>query len=335
MTRLTMKTLLRLFLFIPFITLVGHLNNCKANTEENPVLTSIDNVKQPEFVFALEQPINDSNKNTIYSPTILFAWDEIRNRKGTPILNDLVNIDFKLLNKSILYQNTLNKEEYNTEVNIEGIEISAKASFEKSLFFEPKLQRSETPLIFDNQKIKAFGMHDYKEAIAKNVKLLYYKNDNLFIVALKPKEENQQIILAKGIDSIKSLQEGVQKINSLTALNDPYNLTSDDKISIPLISFNLYTHYRKLEGTKFTTEKDIQKYTLSEAYQRTMFVLNESGSKIKSEAAVKAKADSVAAVYQPKNILFDRPFIIIMKHTNKVNPYFAARIANPELLIRY
>ncbi|MFV0537644.1 MAG: serpin family protein [Dysgonomonas sp.] len=320
--------------FILLVTLLCFFKSCKTNTEENPVLTSIDNLNQTEFVFALEQQVNDSN-NIIYTPTILFAWDEIRNSIGIPILKDSINFDFKLLNQSTSHKNSLNKDEYNTEINIEGREITAKANFVKSLFFEPKFQKSEIPLTFDNQKIKAFGMYDYEEAISKNVKLLYYKNEGLFIVALKPKEENQQIILAKGIDSIKSLQEGIQKINFLTSLNSPDELTSDDKISIPLISFNIDTYYKKLEEIKFTTEGDTQKYILTKAYQQTMFVLNESGTKIESEAIIKAKADSIAATYQPKNLIFDRPFIVIMKHTGKENPYFVARIANSELLIRY
>ena len=329
-----MKTRLRPFLFIPFVTLVCYLNGCKTNSEKDPVLTSVDDLKQTEFIFALEQPINNRN-NTVYAPTVLFAWDEIKNIIGNPTLNDSINYDFVLLNRSTLYQHSLNKEEYNTEVHIEGLEIAAKANFEKSLSFEPKFQKSKTPLIFDNQEIKAFGMRDYEKDIARNVKLLYYNNDDLFIVALMPKEENQLIILAKGINNIRSLQEGIQKIDSLANLNNPYSLSLEDEISIPLISFDLETHYKKLEGTKFATERDSQKYILTEVYQRTMFTLNESGSKIKSEAVLKAKADSVAMLHQSKNLIFDKPFIVLLKHTDKKNPYFVTRIANTELLTRY
>lgn len=329
-----MKPLLKPFLFIPFITLMCYLNSCNINSEKDPVLTSVESLKQTEFVFALEQPINNSN-NTVYAPTVLLAWAEIKNIIGNPILNDSINYDFNLLNSSILHQNSLNKEEYNTEVYIEGLEITAKANFEKSLIFEPKFQKSKTPLIFDNQEIKAFGMHDYEKDIAENVKLLYYKDDDLFIIALMPKEENQLIVLAKGIDNIRSLQEGIQKIDSLTSLNSSYRLALEDQISVPLISFDLETHYKNLEGTKFTTEKDSQRYTLTEVYQRTMFTLNESGSKIKSEAVLKAKADSVAMLHQFKNLIFDKPFIVLLKHTDKENPYFVTRIANTELLTRY
>ncbi|MBK9329750.1 MAG: hypothetical protein IPM95_10660 [Sphingobacteriales bacterium] len=40
-------------------------------------VTSLDNLKQTDFVITLENPISE-NKNIIYAPAFLYAWDKIK-----------------------------------------------------------------------------------------------------------------------------------------------------------------------------------------------------------------------------------------------------------------
>ena len=68
--------------------------------------------------------------------------------------------------------------------------------------------------------------------------------------------------------------------------------------------------------------------------QRTAFVLNEKGAEVESET-IMAVTDSTSAVMerpQPKNLIFDKPFLILLKRTDSKNPYFAMFVANNELM---
>jgi hypothetical protein len=328
---------MRIFILITSCILsILSFNSCKTDVEDKPILICIDSLKQTEFVLALEKPINDTD-NIIYTPTILFAWDEIRQLTGATFYKDSLYSDFDLLNKSMLFRNSMNKEEYKTETEINGAFITSKAFFEKSLSFEPKFQKSEIPIRFNGMKAKAFGMYEYDEEIARNIKLLYYQSDDRFILSLMPKDKSQQIIMAKGMDSIKSLYEGIEMVKSLSGTNTQYDITPIDYVLIPVVSFNLDKFYKELEGKRFfTDENKAEGFTLLSTYQRTMFVLNETGAKVESEAEIKVKADSISAIQpKPKRLVFDQPFLIIMKHIEKENPYFVAIIANTELLTKY
>src|SRR5450432_3981000 len=76
-----------------------------------PNPTSINSLQQTEFVATLENNIAN-HKNVIYCPTLLFAWDMVKeSQKDLVVLTKSVSTDFKLLNQSSSYRNSLNDEE--------------------------------------------------------------------------------------------------------------------------------------------------------------------------------------------------------------------------------
>ena len=104
--------------------------------------------------------------------------------------------------------------------------------------------------------------------------------------------------------------------------------------AIPTIKFNIATHYKNLQGQIFST-KDNKKHLFQEAYQRTGFIFNENGAVVESEAYTTTDSSSAEPIItHPKKMIFDRPFLIIIKRTDKTNPYFVMKVANSELLTR-
>jgi hypothetical protein len=343
----TLRSIQTLFLLTAFFALTScNFSNKKSEPvwSDLPEVTSLETLKQTDFVTTLENPISE-NKNIIYAPAFLYAWDKIKEELKLPIvLNDKNSADLNLLNKSISHQNSLTDKEYSATAEIVDGVIIARAFFNKTLPFETKLEVLVDPIIFGATKVSAFGMYYYNEDAIKFTQILYYKDDNNFILKLAPKDKQHEIILVKGVDKYQTLTEAIKITNDLVAQGKQeqtdkkllwkYQIEHEDKFAIPSIKFNIATHYKNIQGQTFLTS-DNKKHSVEEAYQRTGFILNENGAVVESEAvAALDSASTEPIITHPKKMIFDRPFLIIIKRADKTNPYFVMKVANAELLTR-
>ncbi|MBS1573148.1 MAG: hypothetical protein JST62_12195 [Bacteroidetes bacterium] len=344
-------TTLRSIQTILFLTALFALTSCNFSNKKSepiwsnlPEVTSLDNLKQTDFVATLENPIPE-NKNIIYAPAFLYAWDKIKEELKSPIIVGSTNsLDFNLLNKSISHQSSLTDNEYSATAEIVDGEIIAKAFFNKTLPLETKLQVLDDPIKFDTTKVSAFGMYYYNEDVINFTQILYYKDDNNFILKLVPKDKQHEIILVKGLDKYQTLKDAIKLTNDFvsqgkleqtdTKLLWKYQIVHEDIFAIPTIKFNIATNYKNIEGQSFLTS-DNKKHSVELAYQRTGFIFNENGAVVESEAvAVTDSASAEPIITHPKKMIFDRPFLIIIKRADKTNPYFVMKVANAELLTR-
>jgi hypothetical protein len=341
---------MKTFFFIKTILVLVVLFNipsCKFGDQswnELPEVKNLNSFKRTDFVPTLENPIA-KNKNIIYAPAFLYAWDKISEKLNSKvIITDSNSKDFTFLNNSKSYQNALTETEYSAEAEIVDGGIIARAFFNKTLPFETKLQKLDDPINFNKTKVESFGMNYYDENAIKFSQILYYKNDNNFILKLSPTDKQHEIILVKGLSKYQTLKEAIKLTNDLIALGKKekiksklawkYEILENDIFAIPIIKFNIDTHYENLEGETFLTD-DNKKHSIQEAYQRTGFILDENGAVVESEAF--SLVDSVASepvIIFPKKMIFDQSFIIIIKHTDKINPYFVMKIDNEELLMK-
>lgn len=306
-----------------------------------PKETNLSDLNQTDFAVTLENPV--SGKNVIYAPAFLYAWDEIKKELKSGIITDNNNsADFRLINQSLSHLNSLNKDEYSATVEVDNGTITAKASFNKTLPFETKLEALENPIRFNKKDVSAFGMFYYNEDAVKFTKILYYKDDEHFILKLTPKDKQQEIILVKGLRDYRTLKEAITLSEGLIskgkeeAANQEaswkYEIVPEDRFAIPVIKFNISTHYKNIEKQEFLTS-DKKKHFVDTAIQRTGFVFNENGAVVESEAVVAADSASIAPVItHPKKMIFDKPFLIIIKRKDKPNPYFVMKVANTELM---
>lgn len=337
------QTILLLTVFIALTSCNFSSKKSEPVWSDLPTVTTLDNLKQTDFVTTLENSIPE-NKNIIYAPAFLYAWDKIKQELKYPIIVGTSNsFDFKLLNQSISHQGSLTDTEYSASAEIVDGAIIAKAFFNKTLPFETKLQALDNPIHFDNTNVSAFGMYYFNEEAVKVAQILYYKDDNNFILKLKPKDKQHEIILVKGVDKYQTLKdavklsydlidEGIQEHKN-TKVSWKYKIVDEDVFAIPVIKFNIATHYKNLEGQIFTTN-DNKKHSFQEAYQRTGFILNEDGAVVESEAVLVLDSASAAPATHPKKMIFDKPFLIIVKQTDKTNPFFVMKVENTELLTR-
>ena len=306
---------------------------------------NLSEYERTQFVSTLESPIC-SDTNAVYCATLLFAWDEVRKIVGTPLSIPDKYHDLKLLNASTSFRDVLKLGEYEAVGEVKGDYIFTRASFEKKLPFDYKLQKYEHKLKFDGQKVAAFGVEgDDNEDMKQIVEILYYKNDKNFIIKLKPTDKEHEIVLFKTEKKFRTMAEMTAATDSLILLGKKeravankkwkYQFLDDDVVMAPDIDFDISTTFDKLVGNLF--EANTKTYKILKAWQRTAFKLDEAGAEVKSEAEVVC----VLGIEQeeetkptPKKMIFDKPFFVMLRRADATNPYFCLYVANPELLVK-
>ncbi|MBQ3733688.1 MAG: hypothetical protein II859_06980 [Bacteroidales bacterium] len=318
----------------------------EALLEQTAEEENLSEFQRTQFVPTLESPIC-SDTNAVYCATLLFAWDEVRKIVGTPLTIPDKYHDLKLLNASTSFRDVLKPGEYEAVGEVKGDYIFTRASFEKKLPFDYKLQKYEHKLKFDGQKVAAFGVEgDDHEDMKQIVEILYYKNDKNFIVKLKPTDEEHEIVLFKTEKKYGTMAEMTAATDSLIQLGKKervvankkwkYQFLSDDVVMVPDIDFDISASFDKLVGNIF--EANTKTYKILKAWQRTAFKLDEAGAEVKSEAEFEVVLLSIEQEEEtkptPKKMIFDKPFFVMLRRTDATNPYFCLYVANPELLVR-
>lgn len=307
-----------------------------------PEVKNLIAFKQTEFLPTLEHSISD-DKNAVYASSFLFAWNELREEIEGTITVENSSPDLALVNNSKSFIQSLKPNEYNTSVEVDGEVIRATAKFYKSFPFELKLASFTNRLIFRGKKVGSFGQIGYDYNTSGIIQILYYKDDDNFIIQLSPKDKGHQIILFKSSDTYQSMSEILAVIDNNNKIGRKektsektawrYLLTDEDEVIIPKFKFNIETNYSALEGNKFKAGN--QGYLIETAYQRTAFILDESGAEIESEAIVAAISESMEEETKPhpKKMTFDKPFFLMLKRTDCKNPYFGLWASNTELMV--
>ena len=308
----------------------------------------MEQVAQPEnlseyagtvFVPTMEHLL-PADSNSVYCATLLFAWDEARKNIGTSLSIPETYHDLRLLNASTSFRNVLKDYEYTANGVVDGDYIYARAEFKKSLPFDYQLRKLEHRLTFDKQKVAAFGVQgDDNDDLTNIVKILYYKNDNNFIIKLKPSDKEHEIVLFKTTKTYPSMAEMASAVDSLTKIGqkEKNHFLSDDEVVIPDIDFDISTNFNKLIGNIFHANS--LDYEILQAWQRTAFKLNEAGAEIKSEAKVAIFYNGLEEVEEvmmpaPKKMIFDKPFFLMLRRTDAQHPYFALHVVNAELMVK-
>lgn len=307
-----------------------------------PKVKPLANFAKTTFVNTLESPLI-SKKNNIYAASLLFAWDEVRKTIKSPITVSPEYQALVLLNNSKTYQGVLQKNEIDTKVTVNKDTIRASAYFKKSLPFVHEFW-SNRELIFDNHKVKAFTWGSYRD---RSVKILYYKNDNNFVMQLYTEDREQEVILAKGISKNVSFESSLNELNQKIKIgvaeskNEAqkwkYKIIREDVLFVPNLSFNIENKDKILEDNKFMA--GVTPYTVLSVSQQIAVLLNEKGFEASSNSEVITVKggidDAMREKPHPKYLIFDKPFLLIAKRKSAANPYLAMWIENSELMEKY
>jgi hypothetical protein len=299
----------------------------------------ISEYPKTDFVVALEQEMPKS-KNIIYASSLLYAWDSFSFKN---INTKNCSNDFLLLNSSKSFQNSLDENEINIETSFDDDKVIAKSFFNKSLPFKLALEHFDEALNFEGVKVANFGFYGYNYEMSSIAEILYYKNDNDFILKLNSKELDHEIIILKFEDqSFKNLSAIINEVKNKSLVGAKelknqkkswkYQFLDEDELKIPIINFNLEKSYHNLIGNKFSVNG--KRVEITEAYQRIAFILDEKGAEVESESEFGLVMEEDPDKPKPKNFILNKPFAIILKRKKSKNPYFVCWIDNSELMVK-
>lgn len=186
--------------------------------------------------------------------------------------------------------------------------------------------------ILDNAKfgeyedIKYFGVNkNSKEAVRKQIEVLFYNSENDFAVKIKTKD-NDEVIFYKNPEgeTFKEIYDSMMK--KTNEYEESRDFSEKDFFMAPILSFNVKREYKELENKKFnTTDGNIA--MIEKAIQSIKFSLDETGGKVKSEAGVDSwKTTSMAEEEKTRYFNVNDTFALFLKEETKDVPYLALRV---------
>jgi hypothetical protein len=311
-----------------------------------PQVLDVDSLKATDFVISLEQPFN-KNTNTLYAPTLLMAWDELKavynTKRFIPILPNKM---FDYINHSDMYLGSLDSNEYSVKIQRDGNSARVETYFNKSLPFTHSFEWFQS-MEFEGEKVSGFGIHHDKLESIGSLEVLYYNGASEFAIRVLPEDISSEMIFIKNSQNFKSFKDLLKSHFALVskATTEKKAKQNDwkylfkagvDTLEIPCIELNLEKNFNELIGCQYKDDFKVV-HTLVELYQRNGFILNEKGGRVESYAVA---ADSVALVSpidakrtkQAKRLIFDSDFYVLLKKRSSKHPYFALRIVDAELL---
>jgi len=209
------------------------------------------------------------------------------------------------------------------DFKLQATDIISYAYFLKAVEYKVLFEKKEVN--FSGQKVTGFFSSNKDQR--KNIKIIKYDSDDKFIISLKLKDENDQLILAKGydMDKPKAVVDEIKKnISNLDELGE------SDSFEAPKLSLDLHRDYNELIG-KNLVNKNFEAYFIAKMFENIKFNMDEKGAKVENEAAIMLWK-SMAQAEKPKNLILDKPFWVIMKRQNSQNPYFILGVNNTELM---
>lgn len=215
-------------------------------------------------------------------------------------------------------------------------ELLAFAYLERDLPFATEFDAIDNPLLFatgDNTAavvsfgIKSYSGENYREKEqGTQVRILDYVGPDDFIVALKPADDRDEIVLAK-VPIGPTLDDIISRVEDRIVSPNPRHrdkfLRMNDSLVVPNIEINTCREYHEL----YSNPEGIVP-ALAQATQVIQFRLDRFGAILRSDAMLFVEIDDAA----PRKLIFDKPFLVLLREPDADQAYFAAWIANDELL---
>jgi hypothetical protein len=309
----------------------------------------------------LETPIS-KGKNLIWCATFQVAWNELCTLAGEDIRMDAEDASVALLNRKEVKREHLDAGTYYVKAGsadnggfdkisqdlndkFKGAAspelLPAKSALPAGAFmayaylfanlpFEWAFDRHDFPLDFGGTKVESFGIAQYmksheKERLATTQLLIYSNNEKDVIIELKTRRTDHRLYLAM-VPPLATLGETAKDVLSRVKRIEPSSLREMMSLIVPVIDFDLTRDYEELTDRPLRVRKfDGQPIVI--AKQQIRFKLDERGAVLKSEAIIMTLGAS-------PDLVFNKPFLVLLQYQDNEMPYFAAWIDNPELLIR-
>lgn len=319
-------------------------------------------LKHTDVVSTLDTPLS-KGRNLLWCATFQVAWNELCTLVGEDIRMDREDPSVALLNKRMVKKEHLDAETYYIKAALSEADalgtirqdlnnqfkgsaspellpsagvlppgsFIAYAYLFANLPFEWAFDRHDFPLKFNGNPVESFGIAQYmksheKERLAANQLLIYTTDPKQgVIIELKTRRSDHHLYLAM-VPPRESFGETAKEVLIRVKKLQPRSLQEMASLLVPVIDFDLTREYAELTDRPLRVGK-MDGLPIGRALQQIRFKLDERGAVLKSEAIIETIGCS-------PDIIFNKPFLVLLQYKDNEMPYFAAWIDNPELLIR-
>jgi hypothetical protein len=216
----------------------------------------------------------------------------------------------------------------------------AYAYLQKALPFREAFDRLPEPVLFASSAgqaaVACFGFSDFSVrkprdlALQDQVRILYYKSDNEFVIQLNTASTADELMLAK-VPSEPTLRETIaavrRSVEEEPDLGRDARLGQGESLIVPVVALNVERTYAELLG-RGLQNPGWEAYEVTQACQVTRFRLDETGAHLASEGIV----GIAGLTEQPRRFVFDKPFLVCLTQKGAKAPYFALWVESAEVL---
>lgn len=255
---------------------------------------------------------------------------------GTPSLKLKEEIEKAIKDKFNEKSDILNDFEWE---NRDPKDYFLYAMLKKEFQFEKAFEELENGKFRDYDNVKYFGIKsDETGELKQQVDVLYYKSKDDFAVKLRTKQEDE-VILCKNPEgkTFGEIYNNILDKTEVKVYNMPNNqdnyeaikvygeLKEGEILKVPNIKLKEKNEITEIEDKKFLFSNG-EVYSIEKALQTIEFELDRTGGKIKSEAGMMVKNESVAIMDEIREFSIDDTFAIFLIEKGKDKPYFAGKI---------
>jgi len=216
--------------------------------------------------------------------------------------------------------------------NSSDLQLAAFSYLSVNLPFKHAFERIDSPFRFQNQPVEGFGIEGYsypeKGKFLAAEQILVYANTNQLdiIVELISRKTKHHLIFAKIppestlVATIKAVNQRMDSIQPKTGLEHHQNL------KIPLFNFDITKNYAQLTNQPLINRNAKH---IAKAQQNIRFQLDERGGVLKSHSLI----FSIFSIAPVSHLIFDAPFLVMIRYGDSPQPYFALWVDNAEILV--
>ncbi len=231
---------------------------------------------------------------------------------------------------------------------IDEINHELKAAFPKKNFSDLKIGLKENDIIsfayllkevsypakftknefsFKEEKVKGFYARGNKER--ENINIIYYENDDRFIVSLQLNEKEDELFLAKGFD----MNNPEMVINTIHQHNKnaAIKLNERDKFEAPRLSFENHRDYVELMN-KQLANTGFENYSIKQMVENIKFKMDEKGARVENKFVMHFVGAVIKSGEKPKYLILNKAYWVVMQRKNAAKPYFLLGINNTALM---
>lgn len=207
----------------------------------------------------------------------------------------------------------------------------------KNMEFKYAFDKSEQPLCFQSQEgftnVRCYGINSYRgykhQHFKDQVDILHYGNDEDFIIGLNCLQDEDENLLAK-IKPGVTLRETYTALCEKIANGKKDGLKERDSLLIPYINIDLTREYSEIINRPFLND-NMKGVYISQALQSIKFDSGEKGAVVSSEAKIIFSRESV---WNSRQLVFNEPFLVVLRRKGSAEPYLIIWIDDTELLIK-